>query len=362
MLTADEFVARHQILNTLAVHSRGVDRGDATLLGSAYHPGATVDYGFFVGDAATLVAILADAQKTAPPTTHRTSNCWIKVAGDRAVSESYVIAHVEDAETQRMVLGRYLDRHACIDGQWRLTHRQYVIEGNTNRPNTAMRGDGSADIAHYVAQGSKQAADAGRAVLSLYAAEAAASAKGNQTMTTANTTGTDTALHDALARAEIHDLCMAYGRGVDRADAALLGSIFSDDSVVISGVINGSGAEFAEQICAFVSTQLDLCFHSVANEWVEVNGDEAVGEHYALAHMTKNGHDVMTGGRYLDRYVKRDGKWLIRNRTFVTDWNTTHASTLQRDGFYEALKTWGCFGKEDPVYAHWASLDASVDA
>jgi hypothetical protein len=36
----------------------------------------------------------------------------------------------------------------------------------------------------------------------------------------------DAALHDALARAEIHDLCMAYARGVDRADRALLASIF----------------------------------------------------------------------------------------------------------------------------------------
>jgi hypothetical protein len=353
MLTPHDLAARHQILNVLALHSRGVDRGDATMLGAAYHADATVDYGFFTGPAATLVAILGDAQKTAPPTTHRTCNCWIKVQDDRAVAESYVIAHVEDAETQRMVLGRYLDRLTCIDGQWRLTHRQYVIEGNTNLPNTAVRGDGAADLLHYVAQGAKQAADPGRALLSLYAAEIAASSTGTPAMTT---TPYDKALSDALARAEIHDLCMAYGRGVDRADKALLASIFSDDSVVISGVINGSGAEFAEKICDFVSTNLDLCFHSVANEWVEVDGDNAVGEHYALAHMVAGGNDVMTGGRYLDRYVKRNGKWLIRNRTFVTDWNTSHKSSLQRDGFYEALKTWGSFGPADPVYKHWASL------
>ncbi|MDF8335339.1 nuclear transport factor 2 family protein [Novosphingobium cyanobacteriorum] len=352
MVTPHQFAARHGILNALALHSRGVDRGDATLLAAAYHPGATVDYGFFSGPAETLVAILGDAQKAAPPTTHRTCNMWIKVNGDRAVSESYVIAHVEDVETQRMVLGRYLDSHACIDGQWRITHRQYVIEGNTNRPNTAQRGDGDPDLAHYVAQGGKQAADPGRALLSLYAAEIAASSKDAPAMTTPS----DSALHHALARAEIHDLCMAYARGVDRADKALLASIFSEDSVVISGVINGSGAQFADQICNFVSTRLDLCFHSVANEWVQVVGDNAVGEHYAIAHMVMDGQDVTTGGRYLDRYVRRDGKWLIRNRTFVTDWNTSHKSSLQRGGFYEALGTWGCFGPADPVYKHWASL------
>ncbi|NBC37784.1 nuclear transport factor 2 family protein [Novosphingobium sp. FSY-8] len=356
MPTLQTLAARDQILNTLAIHSRGVDRADATLLGAAYHPGATVDYGFYAGPAETLVAILAQAQKDAPPTTHRTCNCWIKVDGDRAVSESYVIAHVEDAQTQRMVLGRYLDRHACIDGQWRITHRQYVIEGNTNRPNTAQRGDGAADLAHYVAQGAKRAADPGRAVLALYAAEAAAQAShsGEPIMTDPS----ETQILNALARAELHDLCMAYARGVDRADEALLASIFSEDSVVVTGAVNGSGAEFARQICAFVSTQLDLCFHSVANEWFEINGDEAVGEHYALAHMVMNGQDIMTGGRYLDRYVRRDGKWLIRNRTFVTDWNTTHPTSLERGGFYEALTNWGQFGKGDPVYAHWHSLNA----
>ena len=199
MVTSHDFTARNGILNALALHSRGVDRGDAALLGSAYHPGATVDYGFFAGPAETLVAILGEAQKTSPPTTHRTSNSWIKVSGDQAVAESYVIAHVEDAETQRMVLGRYLDRFACRGGDWRITHRQYVIEGNTNRANTAARGDGSLDLAHYVPGGGKQAADPGRALLAYHAAEIASHAKGPAAMTQP----ADTALANALARAEI---------------------------------------------------------------------------------------------------------------------------------------------------------------
>ncbi len=355
MLNAADFAARHAILNTLAQHSRGVDRADATLLGGAYHPGASVDYGFFAGPATTLVAILADVQKASPPSLHRTSNSWIKVADDRAVAESYIIAYVEEAALQRIVLGRYLDRFACIDGAWRIMHRQYVIEGNTNRPNTAQRGDPAADLAHYVPQGGKGGSDAGRAILALYRAEAAA--QGSHPMTSQTDTITDSALNAALARAEIHDLCMAYSRGVDRADKALLHSIFSDDSSVITGVVNASGAEFAETICAFVTSEIDMCFHSVANEWIDVRGDEAVGEHYALAHMVKDGQDVMTGGRYLDRYVKRGGKWLIRNRTFVSDWNTSHPSTLERGGFYEALTTWGAFGPSDPVYSLWASLE-----
>ena len=137
----DELIARAGITNALAVHSRGVDRADVNLLSSAYHPDATVDYGFFIGPAATLGAILAEAQKGTPPTLHRTASSWIKVAGSLAVSESYVMAYVEDADTQRLVFGRYLDRHECRDGEWRLSHRTYVLDGNVNRPTTVQRPD-----------------------------------------------------------------------------------------------------------------------------------------------------------------------------------------------------------------------------
>lgn len=348
MVTPADLIARHGILNALANHSRGVDRADANLLGSAYHPGATVDYGFFAGPAATLVDILAGAQKSALPTLHRTSNCWIRVDGNSATSESYVIAYVEEAGLQRWVFGRYLDRLELRDNAWRLVHRTYVLDGNVNRPNSATRADPPTGFEHFVPAGAKGAADPGRALLAFHAASA---------RTTAMTSSADreAALDAALARAEIHDLCMAYARGVDRADAALLASIFTDDSTVISGVVNGSGQTFAHEITAFVRDNLEMCFHSVANEWIEVRGNEAVGEHYVIAQMVQAGTEVLTGGRYIDRYVKQDGRWLIQSRTFVADWNHSHPSTMERDGFYEALSIRGRFGREDPIYAHWAA-------
>lgn len=105
-----------------------------------------------------------------------------------------------------------------------------------------------------------------------------------------------------------------------------------------------------------MTANLDYCFHSVANEWIEVKGDHAVGEHYIIAHMCAGGADVMTGGRYIDRYERRGGVWKIASRTFVADWNTSHPKSMELDGMYEPLKTRGSFGKGDPVYAHWASL------
>lgn len=344
-----DLVATGGVLNALALHSRGVDRADANLLGAAYHADATVDYGFFEGPAAALVSILAGAQKGARPTLHRTSNAWIRVKGDRAISESYVIAYVEEADLQRLVFGRYLDRHALKDGAWRLSHRTYVLDGNVNRANTAARGDPPADHAHFLPSGAHGASDPGRALLAF--AAAGSRFKGDRPMNPS-----PASLDAALSRLEIHDLAMAYCRGVDRADAALLRSIFHDDATVLSGIVNGSGAEFADGVTTYVRDNLDYCFHSVANEWIEVNGDHAVGELYVLAHMTAGGNDVMTGGRYIDRYERRGGRWKIKSRTFVMDWNATHPTTMQKDGLYEALKNRGRWGKADPVYAHWESL------
>jgi hypothetical protein len=353
-ITAHDFVARHGILNALAMHSRGVDRADLNLLNAAYHPDATADYGFFVGPAATLCEILAGAQKGSLPTLHRTCQSWIKVDGDHAVAESYVIAYAEEAELQRFVFGRYLDRLESRNGDWRLVHRQYVLDGNTNRPNTAQRTDPPVASEHFTPAGAKGASDAGRVLMAFHQAEFRNSPSFSQHGAEPMTVDA-TALDVALSRAAIQDLCAMYSRGVDRGDKELLASIFHADSTVISGVVNGTGAEFADGIIDYVMANLDYCFHTVANQWIDIRGDQAVGEHYALAHVTAGGQDVLTGGRYIDSYERRDGVWKIRSRTFVMDWSTTHGSTMERDGFYEVLKTRGAFGKGDPVYAMWAS-------
>lgn len=162
--------------------------------------------------------------------------------------------------------------------------------------------------------------------------------------------------HDLIARHGISHALANHSRGVDRGDKELLASIFWDDSTVISGILNTSGADFADGIVDYVTANLDYCFHPNANEWIEVQGDHGVGEDYVIAHMCTGGQDVMTGGRYIDRYQRREGIWKIASRTFVADWNTTHPQSMELDGMNESLKTRGSFGKGAPIYAHWASL------
>ena len=169
-------------------------------------------------------------------------------------------------------------------------------------------------------------------------------------------TADTTALETALSRDSIRQLLTGYCRGVDRGDKSLLASVFWDDSNVISGLVNSSGRVFADGIIDYVTANLDYCFHSIANEWIEVKGNHGIGEHYILAHMSAGGQDIMTGGRYIDSYERRHGDWKIKSRTFVADWNTSHPKSMELNGMYEPLKTRGSFGMTDPVYPHWAKL------
>lgn len=345
--------ARQAIANNLATHSRGVDRANLTVLSGAYHPDATVDYGFFSGPARDFAQILIGAQKAQPVTHHRTSNMWIKVEGSKARSESYVVAYLESPDPagaiQRWIGGRYLDRLEQRDGQWRLAHRAYVMDWNINRPGTAAWADPGDDYTNFSPRGGHGAADPGNALLG---ASVAGFRQANGGYMAGNID--EQLIDEVISRQALHDLNMAYARAADRGDAALMASLFHEDSTVVSGVFNGSGPDFAQFIIPFITSNLQRCFHSVANEWYQVRGDDAVGESYVIAWVTAGGQDVLSAGRYIDAFQRRNGTWKFKSRAFVTDYTASHPTTHADDGMYDALTTRGCFGREDPVYKFWS--------
>lgn len=350
------------IRNRLAQHSRGVDRTDEGLLTDCYHAEGTVDYRFYEGAAATFAGILTGAQRGQPVTLHRTAQMDVRLDGDAATSESYVMAMARSPDPdggmmQRLICGRYLDRHARRDGEWRLTHRTYVLDANLNWPaDAAPAALGS--IGNHVPAGGQGTADAGIALMATAVAKNKAYDSERQTMTQTAPTHDAEVIDAIVSRQQIIDLTMAYCRGVDRADQALLAEIFHEDSVVVSGVFNGSGPDFAREICQIVTVIFDKTFHSIANQWIEVDGDRAVGESYVIA--VASGSDgeggqreYLSGGRYIDRFERRDGVWKIAERTFVSDWSRADVSSEQRSGMYGALDLHGARGSDDPVYSFW---------
>jgi len=64
--------------------------------------------------------------------------------------------------------------------------------------------------------------------------------------------------------------------------------------------------------------------HNITTVNFAIDGTSAEGEIYTIATQTVIARDrdvdVVVGGRYLDKYEKRDDIWKILERTIVTDW------------------------------------------
>ena len=347
------------IRKLLAQHGRGVDRADAGTIAQCYHDDAEVDYGFFTGPASELATILAAAQTGGPITLHRVAQSWIRLTGeDEALGESYVTAYAQSpaddgSPRQRLICGRYLDRFTRREGAWKIAHRRYVLDVPLNHEGS-FAPPPLGDFANHFPTGGHGRADPGLALLARGRAAAFSSRKEKSAM---NAPSADL-IDQTISTQQLATLTAAYCRGVDRTDEALLKSLFHEDSVVTSGAFNGNGQDFAVEICKIVRDYFEMAFHSTANQWFEIDGDEAVGESYAIAATTPRGEDeprmgMLTGGRYIDRFSRRNGVWKFAERHFVCDWTLQQPAPRQEDGMIAALPLRGAQGPEDPIYRFW---------
>jgi hypothetical protein len=135
------------------------------------------------------------------------------------------------------------------------------------------------------------------------------------------------------ARAEIFDCIQRYARGMDRRDRPLLRSAYHDDAVDDHVGFVGSVEDFIDWAFAYHSTQTRYQ-HYLLNHTAEVNGDEAHAETYYLFVATDRepaNHMTLSGGRYVDRFERRDGRWAIVDRVCVVEWNAESTSLLTEE-------------------------------
>lgn len=140
-LLADELLAKQDFHELSAAYCRAIDRCDADLLASIWHPDATVAYGLFDGKAMDFVPFIIRHNRTLERTFHTISNEYFRISGDRAAGEIYVVgiatARVDGVLMDALVGGRYLDRYERRAGVWKIAHRTYVMDWNMNMPATA---------------------------------------------------------------------------------------------------------------------------------------------------------------------------------------------------------------------------------
>lgn len=127
-----------------------------------------------------------------------------------------------------------------------------------------------------------------------------------------------------IDQAEIRDVHLRYCRGVDRMDWELVRSCYhpdaTDDHGGYSGGIDGFMKWVATALARFESTQ-----HFTGNQLVEVDGDAAWAEHYAIvthrraSSDTEPASDLVANVRYVDRMERRNDAWRIARRVVIAD-------------------------------------------
>jgi ketosteroid isomerase-like protein len=126
-----------------------------------------------------------------------------------------------------------------------------------------------------------------------------------------------------LDRQAILDCLYKYSRALDRLDREALLDVYHEDAIEDHGLWLGGRDYFADQSLGYHEAHQHLTQHIIANHTCELDGDVAHTESYYLfVSLNKEGSPLsLSGGRYVDRFEKRGGKWKIAKRLCVSDWH-----------------------------------------
>ncbi|QKR98319.1 nuclear transport factor 2 family protein [Sphingomonas sp. CL5.1] len=121
-------------------------------------------------------------------------------------------------------------------------------------------------------------------------------------------------------RAAINDLVVRYFLASDGDDLKTIGESFTPDAIFASsGQISGEGRDGIVEFIRGARSHMGLTIHTP--HYVQITFDDAdrarglVGAHLELV---LGGQAIYGAVRYVDEYVKRDGRWLISKRDMRT--------------------------------------------
>lgn len=320
-------------LDTLARYARGVDRCDPDLVASTYHADAYDDHGGYQGDAAGFVAWVKPTVMDAfTCTMHKLGNQLIVVEGapgaERAWAETYAIAHhvSGDAEVPAdLVMGvRYLDRLEDRGEGWKIAERRMTFEWER----TVLVGAQAESVGF--SRGQRDGSD--------------------PVLATGARVSVPAPIEVVADRAEIYGVLVRYCRGVDRRDPAMIRSTYHPDAYDDHGAYQGDLEGFLAFVEREVWARFRTTMHKLGQALIEVDGDTATSETYAICHhvVSDEGRDVsdlVMGIRYLDRFERRDGAWRIVRRALRWEW-------IRQDALDALDPDWthGVAGRADPVF------------
>ena len=140
------------------------------------------------------------------------------------------------------------------------------------------------------------------------------------------------AVQALLDKEAIRELAQIYCRAADRHDHELMRSLYHEDATDDHGsFFKGLAMDFIDRLPQ-IQAPMEILHHNVTTHNIELDGDRAEGETYILAFhkvSTEEGSfDLLIGGRYFDRYEKRQGVWKFAHRAVVADWANLHNPSI----------------------------------
>lgn len=124
-------------------------------------------------------------------------------------------------------------------------------------------------------------------------------------------------------REAIRDCLYRYCRGVDRCDEDLLRATYWEDAFDDHCLFAGGREELIAWIMPLLRVR-EATAHTITNVLIRLRGAdadcEACFEGYHVLRRDGGAIANLQGGRYLDRFEKRDDEWRIARRQVVVDW------------------------------------------
>jgi hypothetical protein len=153
---------------------------------------------------------------------------------------------------------------------------------------------------------------------------------------------------------EIHSVLTRYSLALDWLDDSILDTVFYNSAQIDYGFFVGSGRDF-KPVLMSAMRGLGRRFHYTGQVRAEIEGDTAEVESYNLSAAMA---DVSSGpqseivqfyGKYLDSFLKRNGKWGIIRRKHVMI-SSVRLPEVSAQNAFAQLNQIGLTGSGHPDY------------
>jgi 3-phenylpropionate/cinnamic acid dioxygenase small subunit len=337
----DRLVATAALQALLVRRGRAADGKSPDTIVAQHVPGSRDSHGIFDGSIEEFAEYLRThnyQDRRYGLQRHTIGNVLVTWRAPDAVAvESYHLAYhrlVLDGQAHDVQIGgRYLDECVLHGGKWLILSRAVVYDWSRSGLATAQT---VRDLPpHHMAVG-----------VTMSAVPPSAGRSGE--------------VEALVAKQQITQVLYQRARAGDRRDVDLALTCYHPGATENHEGFDGTAVEFISTVSmiAPVSTApVSGLWHFISNIVIDLRGDEADVESYHIAVVTRHddGHETQShiGGRYLDRFAYRDGRWAIAHRDVVFDWSRVDAAGATYWDLMHLDETKllrGRFGADDPLY------------